>query len=276
MLPAYLKVNGMEDQKMLNYINDVLQNMPTGWLNLTTHRLDLYDEKLAKTQFLEQFETLFKANNSDSSALSELPTAFDYIRLGHPLSCLLEWAIAKSNNLDANSVISFSSKTVPILAILRKNLLDNKNTQIVYTGELPAFFDAELLRRVYGYQFDLKHVVKADAISAFNGTTILLSQETEISTLDLDPTIDFSITVHPQLGSVLSVNGDSNESYIPEIQHVRRRETIAMTPANSLAALKALIPRQIKHVFRSVSMRFAAQTQRHWSLQADSLFSTPF
>jgi cystathionine beta-lyase/cystathionine gamma-synthase len=241
MLPAYLKVNGMEDQKMLNYINDVLQNMPTGWLNLTTHRLDLYDEKLAKTQFLEQFETLFKANNSDSSALSELPTAFDYIRLGHPLSCLLEWAIAKSNNLDANSVISFSSKTVPILAILRKNLLDNKNTQIVYTGELPAFFDAELLRRVYGYQFDLKHVVKADAISAFNGTTILLSQETEISTLDLDPTIDFSITVHPQLGSVLSVNGDSNESYIPEIQHVRRRETIAMTPANSLAALKALI-----------------------------------
>ena len=47
----------MEDNKMLNYIKDVLENMPTGWLNLTTHRLDIYDEKLAKTQFLEQFET---------------------------------------------------------------------------------------------------------------------------------------------------------------------------------------------------------------------------
>ena len=47
----------MEDDKMLNYIEDVLENMPTGWLNLTTHRLDIYDEKLAKTQFLEQFET---------------------------------------------------------------------------------------------------------------------------------------------------------------------------------------------------------------------------
>ena len=39
----------MVDNKMLNYIKDVLENMPAGWLNLTTHRLDIYDEKLAKT-----------------------------------------------------------------------------------------------------------------------------------------------------------------------------------------------------------------------------------
>ncbi|MFT5821861.1 MAG: hypothetical protein ACI8ZM_003117, partial [Crocinitomix sp.] len=109
----------MEDNKMLNYIKAVLENMPTSWLSLTTHRLDIYDEKLAKTQFLEQFESLFNVNNSEATALNELPTAFDYIRLGHPLSCLLEWVIAKSNKLDTNSVISFSSKTVPVLAILR-------------------------------------------------------------------------------------------------------------------------------------------------------------
>ena len=129
----------MEDNKRLNYIKDVLENMPTDWLNLTTHRLDIYDEKLAKTQFLEQFETLFNNNNSEASALSELPTAFDYIRLGHPLSCILEWAIANLHNLKPENVISFSSKTIPVLAILRKNLLDNKNTQIIYTGELPDF-----------------------------------------------------------------------------------------------------------------------------------------
>jgi hypothetical protein len=76
----------MEENKMLNYIKEVLENMPTGWLNLTTHRLDIYDEKLAKVQFLEQFENLFNDNNSESSALSEIPTAYDYIRLGHPLS----------------------------------------------------------------------------------------------------------------------------------------------------------------------------------------------
>ena len=48
----------MEASKMLVYIKDVLENIPNSWLNLTTHRLDIYDEKLAKTQFLEQFEIL--------------------------------------------------------------------------------------------------------------------------------------------------------------------------------------------------------------------------
>lgn len=231
----------MEDNKMLNYIKEVLENMPTGWLNLTTHRLDIYDESLAKTHFLNEFETLFNDNNSDSSALSELPTAFDYIRLGHPLSCLLEWAISRINNLEPNNVISFSSKTMPALAILRKNLLDNKNTQILYKGELPACFDAELLRNSYGYTFELKKVEDIEAIPEFNGSSIFISQQDDICNFNLTSTIDFFINVDARLGSVLVVNGEQNESYISEIQHVRRRETIAMTPANSFAALEHLV-----------------------------------
>jgi cystathionine beta-lyase/cystathionine gamma-synthase len=230
----------MQDNKMLNYIQDVLDNKPTGWLSLTTHRLDIYDEKLAKSQFLDQFENLFNDNNSESSALSELPTAFDYIRLGHPLSCILEWAIAKLNNQEPNNVICFSSKTVPVLAILRKNLLKNKNTQIIYSGELPEFFDTEILRSVYGYTFDLLKVENASAIPEFDGSTIFISQQDEISSFELTSNIDFFINVHSHLGSILLVNGEQNESYISEIQHVRRRETIAMTPANSLAALEGL------------------------------------
>ena len=231
----------MQDNKILTYIKDVIENMPSDWLNLTTHRLDIYDEKLAKTQFLEQFDILFNDNNSQSSALSELPTAFDYIRLGHPLSCILEWVIANLNNLVPNNVISFSSKTVPVLAILRKNLLENKNTQIIYTGELPDFFDIEILRRIYGYKFDLKHVEEISAISVFNGSTIFFSQQDDICNFDLTPNIDFFINVHSHLGSILLVNGEQNESYISEVQHARRRETIAMTPANTLVALKYLI-----------------------------------
>jgi len=80
----------MEGRKIRNYIKDVLENMPADWLNLTTHRLDIYNEKLAKKQFLEQFENLFNDNNSEASALNNLPTAYDYVRLGHPLSCVLE------------------------------------------------------------------------------------------------------------------------------------------------------------------------------------------
>ena len=145
----------MQNNKMLNYIKEVLKNMPTGWLNLTTHRLDIYDESLAKIEFLDQFETLYNDNNSEPSALNELRTAYDYIRLGHPLSCVLEWVIANLNNTKAENVISFSSKTTPILAILRKNLLANRNTQIIYTRTLPGFFNSKVIKDIYGYNFEL-------------------------------------------------------------------------------------------------------------------------
>ena len=237
----YLKVEITKDNKMLNYIEDVLENMPIGWLSLTTHRLDIYDENLAKIKFLEQFEALFNDNNSNSSALSELPTAYDYIRLGHPLSCLLEWAIANLNNLKPKNVISFSSKTIPVLAILRKNLLDNKRTQIIYTGELPDFFDVKVLKNIYGYRFELKNVEGVEDISVFNGSTIFISQQDEICNIGLTSYIDFFISFHSHFGSILLVNGEQNESYISEIQHVRRRETIAMTPVNCLAVLKLLM-----------------------------------
>jgi len=231
----------MEKNQRLSYIKDVLENMPTSWLSLTTHRLDIYDEKLAKIQFLEQFEMLFKDTNSEVSALNELPTAYDYIRLGHPLSCILEWGIANLNNLNSKNVISFSSNTIALLAILRKNLLENKNTQIIYTGELPEYFDVKILRNVYGYKFELKNVGKQSAISKFNGSSIFISQQEEICNFNLTQNIDFFINIYSPLGSILVVNGAQNEPYISDIQHVRRRETIAMTPVNSLTALKSLL-----------------------------------
>jgi cystathionine beta-lyase/cystathionine gamma-synthase len=231
----------MEDNKMLNYIKEVVENMPTGWLNLTTHRLDIYDESLAKIQFLDQFEALYNDNNSAPGALNELRTAYDYIRLGHPLSCILEWAIANLNNTKAENVISFSSKTTPILAILRKNLLANRNTQIIYTGTLPHFFNSKVIKDVYGYNFELKQVNKAADILAFEGSNVFISQQGEICNFNTNENVDFLLNVHPHFGSVLLVNGGANESYISEIQHVRRRETIAMTPVNSFSVLKELV-----------------------------------
>ena len=230
----------MKENSVLNYIGEVLKNMPDDWLNLTTHRLDIYDEQLAKVQFLEHFEHLFNDLNSETSALNALPTAFDYIRLGHPLSCVLEWVIARLNSLDPNNIISFSSKTIPVLAILRANLLEGKETLITYSGELPDALDLHILRNVYGYTFDLKYVNNVSEIPVFHGSTIFITQQEDLYTLDLTPSIDFFITIHPHTGSVLSVNGAHNERYISDIQHVRRRESIAMTPANCLATLRNL------------------------------------
>jgi len=230
----------MDATKMNDFIKNVLENMPTGWLSATTHRLDIYDEKLAKTQFLDEFEILYKENNFEAAALSKLPTAYDYIRLGHPLSCVLEWAIANSNNLKPQNVISFSSSIVPVLSVLRKNLLDKKNTRIFHSGVLPYSFDTHVLRSIYGYEFDLTKVDDIQAVSASSETTIFISKD-EIGIEDVKTNVDFFITILPQLGSVLLVNGAKNESYISEIQHVRRRETIAMTPTNCLVALELLI-----------------------------------
>lgn len=232
----------MVNPKMLTYIKSVVQNMPLDWLNLTTHRLDIYDEKYAKTQFIDLFKDLYENNNADTSALSKLPTAYDYIRLGHPLSCILEWVIADLNKVPSESVISFSSKSAPLLAILRKNLLDHKSTQILYRGDLPKYLDFNLIRSIYGYNFELKQIDNASSvIPNFEGSTVFISETENISHFDLSTMADFYIHTKQQLGSVILVNGEHNNNYVSEIQHVRRRETIAMTPVNCLAALNMFL-----------------------------------
>ena len=226
---------------LLPYIQDVLSNMPAGWLSTTTHRLDIYEEKLAKTQFLDQFEALYRSNNTNKEALDNLSTAYDYIRLGHPLSCILEWAIAKLNNLKADNVISFASKTTPILAVLRKNSLDNKAPNIYHIGTLPTHFDAEIIKNIYGYSFDLQQIKDSSMIPSSDASTILITNEDNVGTIAIPASVDFHISLHGELGSVLVVNGAENENYVAAIQHVRRRETVAMTPANSLIALQSLV-----------------------------------
>tara|TARA_B100000767_G_scaffold274102_1_gene306102 strand:- start:457 stop:2313 length:1857 start_codon:yes stop_codon:yes gene_type:complete len=234
-------VFGMEQVSVIKELSTVLKNMPTDWLNLTTHRLDIYNESLAKTQFLESLEKLIEKNNTQTSALKNLPTAFDYIRLGHPLSCILEWAIANLNNLPAENIISFGSKTAPILAVLRKNLFDHKKTRILYKNFLPDFLSSDILKSIYGYSFTLQQIEDLHLISDFEGSTVFLSQKNELWDFQENANIDFTINLNNELGSILIVNGKQNEHYISEIQHVRRRETISMTPINAFQVLETMI-----------------------------------
>ncbi len=228
----------MQENKIKNYVKEVLKNMPMDWLNLTTHRLDIYNENLAKTEFLTQFEKLYKAKNADQSKLSELPTAYDYIRLGHPLSCILEWVISKMNELESANVISFTSETVPVLSILRKNFFDHKKTVIAYTSELPKGFDAEAIREIYGYDFELQKVSQWEEAKEFDGSIIFISENHEL--LPSSSGIDFQLTLYKGMGSILVISAN-NSQYISDIQHVRRRETISMTPANSFIVLNTLL-----------------------------------
>jgi cystathionine beta-lyase/cystathionine gamma-synthase len=230
----------MEEKNVLRSIKEVLAKMPNDWLKLTTHRLDIYDEERAKTNFLEAFERVLKDSGAGAEAWETLPTAYDYIRLGHPLSSVLEWAIAQLNGLRPDQVIAFSSRMMPVLAVLRKNLLDKKRTRIVHTEELPAHFDEAILRSVYGYAFELVRMEEGKEIPAFNGSTILLSQQRQFGKVELPANVDFLVGTNA-LGSVMLVNGEANAAYIKEIQHVRRRESIAMTPADCLLALRMMV-----------------------------------
>ena len=42
----------MKNDTALNYISKLLNQVPKDWLRLTTHRLDIYNEAAAKTDFL--------------------------------------------------------------------------------------------------------------------------------------------------------------------------------------------------------------------------------
>ena len=234
-----------EKRAHLNYIENLLPNVPEDWLTLTTHRLDIYNESLAKKEFLEQFERLVAENNTAPSSLNSLATAYDYIRLGHPLSTVLEWFIGLENDLDAERVISFSSRVMPILAVLRKNALDRIATTIVYSGELPDCFDPKTLREVYGYTFELVKLENVGdgtnlSIPISVGKVIYLSQDDEIGRFNIPENVDFYISIYTKLGSIVLVNGDQNTDYVSAIQHVRRRESIAMTPDDCYTALKCL------------------------------------
>jgi cystathionine beta-lyase/cystathionine gamma-synthase len=231
----------MKDERLRNFLKDVLVSMPLDWLNLTTHRLDVYEESKAKTQFIDQFSELYNSESIHNDSLQKLPTAFDYIRLGHPLSCVLEWAIGKQYNVAADRVIAFSSQTIPIMAILRKNALEGKATQIIYDGELPADFNQEMIASVYTYQCVFKKLDTEAIIPEFDGSTIVFSNKNELDDFDRRSNLDFFINYQAGLGSILLVVGAENESYITEIQHVRRRETIAMTPANTLIVLEHML-----------------------------------
>ena len=233
-------------QPNLAAISNLLKYIPKDWIELTTHRLDIYDEGQAKSQFLRQLQTIPIDSIQSSQPLADLPTAYDYIRLGHQLSSVLEWLLAGINQVSAEQVISFSSKTMPILAILRKNKLSGKRTKIYYNTQSLPLSDSSRLTEIYGYQFELIAIDNAaDIVPCENATVLLVTESVFRQPLNDNPAIVATINIHQDFGSVITVHGDESEAsvqaLVKEIQHVRRRESIAMTPPNTFKLLEEIV-----------------------------------
>ena len=216
----------MLENKTLDFLKEVLNKMPQDWLNLTTHRLDIYNESRAKEEFLDLLDKMFNSGMVNESDLKELPTAYDYIRLGHPLSCVFEWAIANSLNLPDRNVISFDSKTIPLMAILRKNLMDNKRTVLYHFNALPPALDPDALKSVYNYQFDIKSIESVDEISSDDSVSILYNEtNNSIHQDDLSKT-DYIINAHGALGSILVICDEQDAKAASDIQHVEEEKQL--------------------------------------------------
>lgn len=217
-------------------LKNILNNMPSDWLRLTTHRLDIYNESLAKSEFLSKLQELINSNDINPSNLASLPTAFDYIRLGHPLSCLLEWSLADQYNYKVKNVVSFSSPIMPILAVLRRNLLMGKSSEILWHTDIKEKFQQETIKKVYGYSFDFKEFSKTEGLSTNSQNCIVIGPP-HLEWEKIDSL--FKVIQFPNLGSVIFVKeNESANEYIKEILHVRRRESIAMTPQNCLSVMQ--------------------------------------
>ena len=229
------------ESQLTHFLNQVLANMPEDWLKLTTHRLDIYDESQAKTSFLNEIETLFKNEVVDQATLASLPTAYDYIRLGHPLSSLLEWAIGQKHQIPARQVIAFASRAMPILAVLRENKLRKKATRILYKDKWPAYLDLNALRNIYGYNFEITEVDEVENTAEFEGTQILIEEEKDPHLFEFKNGVDIYVHSQAERGSILLIQSASHSDYVSAIQHTRRRESIAMTPSSSLATLQGML-----------------------------------
>ncbi|MCF6317935.1 MAG: PLP-dependent transferase [Proteobacteria bacterium] len=225
-------------------VRSLLNKCPKNWVELTTHRLDVYNEPKAKSEFLFELKKLISNGDYSSKDLDQLPTAYDYIRLGHQLSSLLEWVIAEVNNVTDEQVITFASQTMPILSLLRRNTLKGASTYIYYDGGCSPLVDEPRLKEIYGYQFTLQKIDGvADIPQHSDGTVVFVTQSAFNKLLDTTQNIDVTVNLHlhPLFGCAMLVHNSAINDLIDDVQHVRRRETIAMTPVNCLNLLKVIV-----------------------------------
>ncbi|WP_154223761.1 PLP-dependent transferase [Marinicella rhabdoformis] len=232
-------------------IKKLLKSLPQDWLKLTTHRLDIYNESEAKSEFLHELKALISQGKVNAESLAELPTAYDYIRLGHQLSSVLEWVLAEINQVPEAQVIAFASKTMPILAVLRKQAIKKQPTYIYYDGNQSPLIDETRLKNIYGYQYELIKVASQNEVPAHeNAFVVFVTEKPMDENLSVYSNINATVNLHQSYGAYMVVHQGSTVAEIVSeivaetvaaVQHVRRRESIAMSPLNCFNVLKEMV-----------------------------------
>lgn len=214
---------------------------------MTTHRLDIYDEDQAKTEFLVELQKKVASGDLTEESLNQLPTAFDYIRLGHQLSCLLEWILGETNGVAPEQVITFDSSTMPLQSVMRADASQSKKTHIYYresASQTLNLLQKDTLKDVYLYKMESHKVDNiSEVLDHDDGTVVLLTESSFSEETLINSNIDITVNTHSHWGSALIIHDSKKnaaagiDSIVSAIQHVRRRETIAVTPLNAFNLL---------------------------------------
>ena len=253
------------NESILSVIQNLLHHVPSEWATLTTHRLDIYDESQAKVEFIDKLVELIETDNVCAQTLSQLPTAFDYVRLGHQLSSVLEWAIAQYVGIGHEQVISFASKTMPILSILRSTTCHQRSVVVYHDCALPAQLGMAELQAIYGYQCTTQLVQDIAEVPVDTTRTAIFVTDASLLNMVISKSVDFVVNLSSDFGSILVATPREREitKWISELQHVRRRECIATTPYYALRMLQEFIG-QTPEALEMV-------TEREWQSIADAI-----
>ena len=231
-------------RNILTIIEEILSHMPVDWTTLTTHRLDIYDESQAKVQFVERLQMLMDKGTVTKETLASLPTAYDYVRLGHQLSSVLEWVLGNLYGVSTGQVISFASKTMPLLAILRSNTVYNRRTVVYHDCDLPDVLFMPEISSVYGYEVEFLRVGSSQEIVSVKDSIVVFVTSERLTEGRILPEVDATINMSSDFGTVLVLHPEdirTVDTWMSEVQHVRRRECIAVTPPYAKRMLEEMI-----------------------------------
>ena len=118
------------------------------------------------------------------------------MRLGHQLSSVLEWVIATHYGFATEQVISFASKTMSLLAILRSNTVHGRRTVVYHDCEIPSVLHLDEIKTVYGYHIECIPLDSANEIASdADVTQVYLTNAavfSNLSTEKYDATVNLS------------------------------------------------------------------------------------
>ena len=248
----------------IEQVRHLLQHIPDDWVTLTTHRLDIYDESQAKVEFVDSLERQIEKTDLSVDDLNQLPTAYDYVRLGHQLSSVLEWFVAKVHDVAPTQVIAFASKTMPLLSVLRGNTVHGRRTVIYHDCALPEVFGDAAISEIYGYDFETVRVDSVESVQSNDSHVSIVVTGQKVGTKGAMHDGDCTVYLGSDFGSVLVIHNRTDvPQWVSEVQHVRRRECIASTPPYTLRMLQEIVGAETEP--------FEVLTQSQWQQIADAV-----